>query len=34
VVGGFLVVFASWIVGLIVYVLVVNWDLLPGLARR
>jgi len=34
VVGGFLVVLASWIVGLAVYFLVVNWDLLPAPARE
>ena len=32
--GGFLVVLASWIVGLVVYFLVVNWDLLPVPARE
>jgi hypothetical protein len=34
VVGGFLVVLASWVVGLAVYFLVVNWDLLPAPARE
>ena len=34
VVGGFLVVLASWIVGSAVYFLVVNWDLLPAPARE
>src|SRR3954453_19869949 len=34
VVRGSLVVLASWIVGLVVYFLVVNWDLLPAPARE
>ncbi|MBV9920417.1 MAG: hypothetical protein JOY78_06125 [Pseudonocardia sp.] len=34
VVGGFLVVLTSWIVGLVVYFLIVNWDLLPTPARE
>jgi hypothetical protein len=34
VVGGFLVVLASWIVGLAAYFLVANWDLLPPPARE
>ncbi|HEY5855352.1 MAG TPA: hypothetical protein VIW24_15210 [Aldersonia sp.] len=34
VVGGFLVVLVSWIVGLAVYFLVVNWDLVPVPARE
>ena len=34
VVGGFLVVLASWVVGLVVYFLVVNWDNLPAPARE
>src|SRR4051812_22858384 len=32
--GGFLVIAASWVVGLAVYLLVVNWDMVPAPARE
>lgn len=31
--GGFPLILTSWAVGLVVYLLVVNWDMLPATAR-